>query len=167
MNMHLNDSTIDTLRNMYKADASFERLVDWFSERQKNSVEMPVRVAGWRTGLSEGEVKRVFQALAEVGCGRYIKGSRGYENRMRWEKSIIGIAAAAKGEAKNIEDVPIAIADALENEEDQVVEIPDGFIEHNFNLRPGVSISIALPTDLTSREAERMASFIQTLPFSA
>ena len=166
MNSSLNAGTIDTLRQMYGSDDSFKRLMDWFSERQKNSREMPVRVAGYRTGLSEGEVKRIFQQIETLGCGRYVKGSRGYESRMRWDKSIISIAAAAKGEAKSIEVAPASIQDALEDEEVTAAAIPKGFIEHTYALRPGVSVTIALPADLTTREAERIAAYIQTLPFA-
>src|SRR5690349_6249108 len=38
-------------------------------------------------------------------------------------------------------------------------------IRHSFHLRPGVSVSFALPEDLTPGEADRLASFLKSLPF--
>jgi transcriptional regulator with XRE-family HTH domain len=38
-------------------------------------------------------------------------------------------------------------------------------IRHSFHLRPGVSVSFALPEDLTPGEADRLARFIKSLPF--
>jgi hypothetical protein len=55
--------------------------------------------------------------------------------------------------------------DALENP-DQVAEIPAneaGMLQHSFHLRPGLQITIELPNNLTDREANRLAQFVQSL----
>ena len=40
-----------------------------------------------------------------------------------------------------------------------------GGVRHTLNLRPGVTVHIELPADLTSREAVRLAHWVQALPF--
>jgi hypothetical protein len=37
-------------------------------------------------------------------------------------------------------------------------------LSHTYNLRVDLPVTIDLPTDLTRNEAERLASFIRTLP---
>ena len=39
-----------------------------------------------------------------------------------------------------------------------------GDVVHSFNLRAGKAVTFTLPVDLTQREADRLAAFIQTLP---
>jgi hypothetical protein len=40
-----------------------------------------------------------------------------------------------------------------------------GTLTHHFWLRPGLEINLELPADLSSDEAQRLASVIQSLPF--
>ncbi|QYE37045.1 hypothetical protein KZX46_21050 (plasmid) [Polymorphobacter sp. PAMC 29334] len=54
----------------------------------------------------------------------------------------------------------------LENP-DQAAEAADSAVEmlkHGFHLRTGVQVTIELPDDLTEREADRLARFVQSLP---
>ena len=39
------------------------------------------------------------------------------------------------------------------------------YLEHSFQLRPGLRITLTLPTDLTRSEARRLAVFLKSLPF--
>ncbi|MER9105735.1 helix-turn-helix domain-containing protein [Mesorhizobium sp. M0848] len=66
---------------------------------------------------------------------------------------------------QHIERIASAL-DLLENP-GQVAEGPAsvaGMLQHSFHLRPGLQISIDLPDDLTDREADRLARFVQSLP---
>lgn len=66
---------------------------------------------------------------------------------------------------QHIERVAAGI-DLLENPE-QLIEAPvhdAGMLQHSFHLRAGLQITIELPGDLTDREAERLARFVQSLP---
>lgn len=66
---------------------------------------------------------------------------------------------------QHVERVVSAI-DGLENPEQarETVQTEAGMLQHSFHLRAGLQISIELPEDLTEREAERLARFIQSLP---
>ncbi len=66
---------------------------------------------------------------------------------------------------QHVERIATAI-DLLENP-DQLAEAPAneaGMLQHSFHLRPGLQIRIDLPDDLTDREADRLARFVQSLP---
>jgi transcriptional regulator with XRE-family HTH domain len=56
--------------------------------------------------------------------------------------------------------------DALENpaESSAPTAPASDMLDHSFHLRPDLQVKIALPQDLTEREAERLARFIQSLP---
>lgn len=160
----INTSLASDLKALYKADDTFKRIVAWFDDRKKDSWEMPVRIAAMRTDLDEREVRRVFKQLAELNCGRFIKGrGESAESRMQWKLSIRGIAAAAKGETSNIEEVQAAPEDTLEAEEKLKVPDADG-VTHTFKLRADFDVVIKLPSDFTEGEAERLSRFLKAVP---
>jgi hypothetical protein len=45
-------------------------------------------------------------------------------------------------------------------------ERPRGVLEHQLWVRPGYHIELVLPADLTAAEAERLATWARSLPFS-
>jgi hypothetical protein len=70
------------------------------------------------------------------------------------------VGKAYAGEIDEIEPV-----DEEDLEEEIYSSTDDETIEHEYTLRPDVKIALALPADLTRREAKRLADFINTLPF--
>ena len=71
---------------------------------------------------------------------------------------MVGVGQAAAGETDQLEEV---------SPEDEREENGDNdFFEHKFHLRPDLSVTIELPTDLTPQEAARMSRFIETLPLN-
>lgn len=62
----------------------------------------------------------------------------------------------------------VAAIDGLENPDQnrEAVENEAGMLQHSFHLRAGLQIAIELPENLTEREADRLARFIQSLPVS-
>lgn len=62
----------------------------------------------------------------------------------------------------------VAAIDGLENPDQnrESVENEAGMLQHSFHLRAGLQIAIELPENLTEREADRLARFIQSLPVS-
>jgi transcriptional regulator with XRE-family HTH domain len=66
---------------------------------------------------------------------------------------------------QHVERIAGAI-DGLENPDQarEPTEDEAGRLQHSFHLRPGLRISIDLPENLTEREADRLARFIQSLP---
>jgi transcriptional regulator with XRE-family HTH domain len=66
---------------------------------------------------------------------------------------------------QHVERIAQAI-DSLENPTASAEAHPGkvGMLQHSFHLRPGIQITIELPEDLTDRESDRLARFVQSLP---
>jgi hypothetical protein len=71
---------------------------------------------------------------------------------------------AAKGASVRLEEID---ATAEEEEDAGVEAVEEGLISDRYQLRPQSAVTINLPADLTKTEAERLARFIQSLPFGA
>src|SRR5438477_10880098 len=99
--------------------------------------------------LKRREVIGAFRELEQAGCGTYVEGRHGWPSRFVWDVKSLAVSAAAKGtqplEPSAGEDAGIEDSDEAE------------LIEHSFALRPELTISIELPTDLSKTEAARLA----------
>lgn len=166
MNTIIDNTLAKKLSDLYESDDSFKRIILWFYERKKDSWEMPVRIAAYRTGLDEREVRRVFKLLDDLGCGRFIKGrGENAESRMAWKLSIRSIAAVAKGESEDIEQVEASPEDTLEAEEAKGMPASTGDgMTHTFKLRANFDVVMNLPSDFTEGEAERLSRFLKAVP---
>ena len=49
---------------------------------------------------------------------------------------------------------------------EELFTLPDGMIEHRFNLRPKFTVSLILLTDVTQKEIDRLVGAIKTYNFS-
>lgn len=158
---------IERLQSFFSDSDAGKALFEWFLRRQMGSVEMPVRVAAKNTGISYEAMRQVLVALQEMGLGCLVKGTRGHETRMVWSKDIRDIAAVAKGDQVTF-SAPNKQGPKLEDEEISADNAEYGFrgdlLPHNYWLRPGLEISLHLPSNLTRHEAARLAAFIKTLP---
>ncbi|OSJ13746.1 hypothetical protein BST63_18880 [Bradyrhizobium canariense] len=103
--------------------------------------------------------------IEKAGIGERIVGRRKAKSRIRWLYTPQSIAAAARGLSDNLEPVsssnfPVATASA-----DVVSSAQDsGEADHVFQLRRDRRVTFRLPKDLTSKEADRLAAFLKTLP---
>lgn len=104
--------------------------------------------ASWG-GLSRNTVIRCFHFLERTSCGRFVVGRRGRESRFEWWVSM-----------KELAHLCLEVAEpSTEMDEDA------DFVGHEYRLRPDLTIGFQLPSDLTEREAKRLADFVRTLPF--
>lgn len=122
---------------------------------------------GFKSKVAYPEVVRVFKELANAGCGTFRNGRKGYKTRIEWEYSLVSLGEVAKGEAAIPEPIDLS---ALEDDEDDfeitsTEEMDEGLITHAFQLRPDMVLHLGFPSDLTTKEAERLAAFIRALPF--
>ncbi|HEY8595861.1 MAG TPA: hypothetical protein VIL84_11530 [Devosiaceae bacterium] len=158
MNKQIGTAIEDELQRLYKDDEVVHSIFDWFDGRQKDSREMPARVAADRTGYEYGEIIRVFRKFDELGIGTFLVGRRGSESRLQWHYSIKSLAEAAKNGAEVRGTPRLGQGQALEDEDD------DSMFAHAFQLRSNLRVEISLPVDLTDHEANRIAAFVKTLP---
>ena len=95
--------------------------------------------------VDRSEIIDIFKELNEHNYGQYLVGRRGWPTRIAWNERALNLSS---------------------DEEHSSQEKSIGrSIEHTFVLRPGFEVSLILPENLSSREAERLSSFIKTLPF--
>ncbi len=101
------------------------------------------------TGVAPAEVRkamiRLFRRLHDDGFGAFKPGRRGKRTRFVWSAPL-----------------PQVVADAL-TAQPGVPSVSS--VVHQFVLRPGVTVKVELPADLTRSEAARFARFVEALSF--
>lgn len=151
---------IDLLKVAYNDSPAIAAICDHFARRDNNQNETKIhRIIGHLQNeayeFKRGEIIAAFRRLEEAGVGKYVEGRHGWPSRFVWEAKSLQIAALAT-EGSSISDEGFGADDAIFEED---------FIEHTFVLRPDLTISVELPVDLTPRESDRVAAFVQSLPF--
>jgi len=159
------------LRDLYNSNDAARRLLDGFAGRQKDIRMTPASRAAVLADASHGEIVAIFRKLDELGAGNFMVGRRGSKTRMEWQYSVRGLGAAAQGAAIQPEVIdPDQLeegeADPAGSDTQEVESGESEWIAHTFQLRPDVRLTIKLPVDLTTKEAERIAGFIRQVPFN-
>lgn len=154
----LPDDRVEMLKALYKTSISAAKLFDNFANRKKDRKVTEVdRVQQLFPELSRGDIVEVFKKLGEFGVGRFLIGRRGSPTRFEWSSSLRSVGRAAQGQGG-----VVAVADASEADDEADAS---RMIRHEYRLRADFTAQIELPSDLTGREAARLADFIRTLPF--
>jgi hypothetical protein len=166
VNQTIDIALADSLKAIYKTNDEARSLLDNFAARKRDVSETTVERAAQLTGSSYNEMLGAFRELAATGAGAFKVGRHGAKTRIEWEYSVRSLGAAAKGEGRPVKLDP----EELEDSEDEEIAseadaLEEGDVVHEFLLRPGRKIRLELPADLTQREAERLAGFVQSLPF--
>jgi hypothetical protein len=159
---------IKGLRRLYNRDTRAQSLLDYVATRKYNSVETTVDrlesvMSGKESNCSRRNLVAILRELEQLNCGEFVIGRRGQPSRFRWAVEMISVGRAAKGEDSGVQ---LLKAEEAKPEESDESELPAGSMRHVFNLRPDYAVVFELPTDFNSREANRLAEFVKTLPFS-
>lgn len=114
--------------------------------------DLAVDEASARAELPRRALVRAMKALELAGCGRFQTGRRGHASRFAPRGSnLVAVArrtlAAAAGAPRPAPEVEL--------------------VRHAFRLRPGVTLELGLPADLSRAEAQRLATFVRALPVEA
>lgn len=118
-------------------------------------------------GRPSHEMRRLgiefFKELDKLDLGEFRIGRRGKPTRFNWSVPMVEVGQAV---------VPNEIASGeIESNDDSWIDQGEIKVEssvrplaHKYILRPSFAVVFDLPIDLTTKEAERLASFIRTLP---
>ncbi len=143
------------LQELYKSNETARIILDDFASRTNNQrvTEVDQLMRRLRSAdLHRTNVIWAFKTLATLGHGEFIVGRKGSASRFRWISNPIDVGKAAQGE--NLSITSMAEPDA-----------PAGdMVTHQFNLRPGMPVTIDLPADFNEKEAERLSGFLRSLP---
>ncbi len=158
--------SIDKLRTAYQVNELVALICDELANRSNNQRETKLlRMLGIVNADREHSVRHglliaAFRELEDCECGEYIEGRRGKKSRFKWNPKYgsLNTCKAAQGEA--VEEAPAneAADEGVEDDADSEV------LDHYFNLRADYQLELTLPVDLSEPEAERLATFIRSLP---
>ena len=152
----------DALRNAYNTNEIVRQICDEMAERDRNQAETKLkrilaRLQSSGTNVRKHEAIAAFRILEEFGCGQYVEGRHGWPSRFVWSVGSKSACQIAKGMETTVETLP-------ETNEDEEFEAEVNTITHLLQLRSDFALELQLPTDLTQREAVRIASFVAALP---
>lgn len=163
MNPSLESGKIAQIQYLNEHDEVARAFFADAAKRQKHQTETTVRRAAELCHVEYWQMRGLFQKLGEIGLGTYIMGRRGGESRVKWLYPLTAIGKAANGTAGSLGSINESTEE--ETDEDSEELGSSNLIEHSYKLRPGCDIRIRLPENLSSKEAERLAAWIRTLPF--
>ncbi|HEX3674152.1 MAG TPA: hypothetical protein VHU87_07740 [Rhizomicrobium sp.] len=164
MNGKLEDEKVKKLQALAATNKAATAFFEWAAERHKDMRETTIPRAADVCHVEYWQMREVFAALADIGAGTYITGRRGAKSRVKWLYSLNSIGKAAKGEYISLKNISEDENSDVEIETSGL-ENPSAIMEHSYKLRAEHTIKLGLPADLTTREAERLAAWIKTLPF--
>ncbi len=151
---------VGKLKQLYASDPVAQAFLEHAASRKRNSGETNVeralhilRTDGHET--TRQQIISVFRSLEDCGCGQFVTGRRGWPSRFVWSMGMISVGRTAAGEQEDAEH----LEEAMEEEHDSY------WLTHSFHLRPDVTLEIDLPADLTAQEAQRIARYVESLPF--
>ncbi|MFN8611409.1 MAG: hypothetical protein U0931_27940 [Vulcanimicrobiota bacterium] len=119
-----------------------------------------------RGRLSSADRERIH-ALSERGLSA-AQIAKEVERREDVIESILGASKKSSGRGRKPKvaaPAPRAVTPAPAPKAPRA-ERPRGVLEHQLWVRPGYHIELVLPADLTAAEAERLATWARSLPFS-
>lgn len=111
---------------------------------------------------SAEEARNFFKKLESLGVGRLQRYGSVYKFDWKRPYSMANMKDVADGKELTVKDV--VPYESNEHKEFKPSNVSDNIV-HEFMLRPNLKIKLDLPKDFNSSEAERLQSFIKTLPF--
>jgi hypothetical protein len=114
----------------------------------------------YEISVTYSQIVALFRQLEKVGVGTFFVGRKGKRSRFYWtidikavgkalEESAAGAIPSSKVSVPIKEVAPVHVAASL---------------RHPFHLREDFELVLSLPADLTDREAQRIAKFVESLP---
>jgi hypothetical protein len=152
----------ERLQNAYRNDLAVKAVCDEMASRERNQSETKLRRIMARlkndgVNVPKRDVIGAFRTLEECDCGQYVVGRHGWPSRFVWAVGSLGVCQTAQGITTDIEPLPEA------NDEDETEAEIDS-VTHVLRLREEFDVELQLPTDLTDKEASRIAAFVSALP---
>ena len=164
----------------YSAD--FQKILEQLSLEDVQGTETPAaNLLDLNMSDSKGrrfngaQLRGPLRAGEAAGYGSLIVGRRGYPTRFAWSKvpaAVLKPAAPAPAPAPAAPEAtveappaPVAAPAAPAASAPVAAQPVAGSLVHMLQLRPDTAVQVTLPADLTAREAERLAHWVQALPF--
>jgi hypothetical protein len=179
----------DALTTLCQAQPAARKLFDWIVQADLEDNRTTVEDLIDHCGISRRNAINLLRALGEAGLGEFKVGRKGHPSRFEWTEDPQQLAEqleqrededdgpAAKAKSNGKRDNGELFEDMLATEpvvteppppsrtRTPVVARDARLIEHYYVLRPNLRIVVALPEDLSAREAEVLGAWINNLSF--
>ena len=110
--------------------------------------------------VNYSQVTALFRQLEKLECGWFCVGRKGKYSRFRWT---IDIKETGKLLANSSSDTPPTSKPSAHSR-DSAQARSEAIRRHTFHLRQDFELVLSLPADLTEKEAQRIAKFVESLP---
>lgn len=192
--MYVSKINMESLTAIYRLKPAAKEVLEYFTTRQPDENVVTVDdllnfFQEKRYVIARQDIVNLFKSLEELGVGDFKIGRRTQKTRFMSKISLVNVGRAVvdvhKTEKVNqvnqeVEqpqrepEKAIEVAQETENNRSFATkeattvnnEEIEKLLTHPFNLRPNLEISLNLPVDFTKAEAQRLSSFINTLPFN-
>jgi hypothetical protein len=167
MQKKLSDDMVPRLVALYKSDPVARKVFDWLADRVNDANETPIERAAEKAAAPYAETFKVFRVFEDIGIGRVIEGRKGYKTRFAWAFSVKSVGAAARQERTGLSDIGPTTEAEDQHEEARAEDTASSLrtFTHPLQLRPDFELKLELPHDLSAKEAERIATWVRSLPF--
>lgn len=154
---------IQGLHKLYGENSTAQALLDHLAGRERKRKKTTVdRLLTNVPNCSRGSIIAVLKELEEYGCGEFVVGRHTHPSRFEWQVSMVSVGKAAAGEQFEFDDFDGTLSEEDDFESEEEYEC----LVHSFRLREDFTLELELPNDFSSKEAERLAEYVKTLPFS-
>lgn len=113
--------------------------------------------------VAKSQVLSLLRVLEEQGLGELLLGRRGSKTRFRWQSDPRELLAK---EGFRVEPLSACVMDDAMGPSTSSDAGSALLVAHRFRLRRGLDVELNLPEDMRPEEADRLASFVRTLPLS-
>src|SRR5712692_111875 len=101
---------VNAIRELYTKNSTAKLALDDFASRKLNRRETTVDrlhsvLATKNIHVSYTEVRDFLRELANLGCGEYRIGRRGWPSRLVWTVSLASLGQAAAGKRASVEEL--------------------------------------------------------------
>jgi len=149
------DKLAKKLQALYASSPRARAFLDHLAQRGKNP-------KGWYSSVEQvlnaldneatpADAREVLEQLAAAGCGEFKVGRRGWPTRLAWNVDAILAGKAGRGESVDMESPKDG-------------GLAPNMTEVAFPLRDDLVLTLVLPKDLSDKEAERLSTFLRSLP---
>ena len=164
-------TNVRALARLAKKDPAIRSLFAHIAAQSEAPKEIEVDETASALGLGRAHVVQIFRQLDQLKLGRFLVGRRGRVSRFQWWIDPIDASTNTLGARPVRSPIGWPESDDGEEEEGSAEETPEiqgnaeDVLTHSYKLRADFTIKLILPASLSKNEAERLASFIRTLPF--
>jgi hypothetical protein len=156
------------LQKEYRSNEIARALFSSLIDRRRNTLVTKAEDAAEMTGAKYADVVALFRQLEKIGAGNFRSGRRGQKTRIEWVFDVRELAAAARGDAVQIQSMHAAAPDTQETSPSARAHedaIAGPMKTHRYRIRSDLEIQVELPINLTSAEANRLGFMIQNAAF--